>query len=163
MIKDKTPPNLIWQGRLHIGDEPGTYGDAYYVGTCVELPIELIPFSNQHEIQGELTIILKAEGVIPDRGYSGHNVIIINYEEKPPKSGCYEARTLAETRLISENSGEARLPLKGLIPRYISVRINIDTRVEPGLYLETVVTQLSIKSSSHYAYLGFRYRDKTQV
>jgi len=27
---------LIWQGRLHLGDEPGIYGDAHYCGGAIK-------------------------------------------------------------------------------------------------------------------------------
>ena len=35
---------LIWQGRIHLGDEPGVYGDASYSGLCTERPIAVLPF-----------------------------------------------------------------------------------------------------------------------
>lgn len=30
---------LIWQGRLQLGDQPGVYGDAAYSGITAELPM----------------------------------------------------------------------------------------------------------------------------
>jgi hypothetical protein len=32
---------LIWAGRIHLGDEPGVYGDAAYTGLATEFPLTL--------------------------------------------------------------------------------------------------------------------------
>ena len=34
-------PELIWKGRIHLGDEPGIFGDAEYAGISLELPVTL--------------------------------------------------------------------------------------------------------------------------
>lgn len=160
MTKKVESNNLIWQGRLHIGDEPGAYGDATYVGLNLELPVEIIPFNDKAASRGEVTLILNAEGIEPDRGYLGHRVTVIAYGENGGSSGREAgAAKLAEGRLDIKGQGELRLKIRGAIPRYIAVRVGVDTEVEPGLYLETVISRLSLRSSSHYAYFGYRYRD----
>ena len=159
MAKKAESKNLIWQGRLHVGDEPGAYGDSTYVGLNVELPVELIPHSEEYASRGEITLVLNAEGIEPARGYPGHQVTVVAYGEKngagrQPSS----AKKLAEGRLDIKGQGELRLTVKGDVPRYVAVRIAVDQEVDPGLYLETVISRLSLISSSHYAYLGYRYR-----
>lgn len=61
---------LIWQGRIHLGDEPGVYGDATYSGLCVDLPMTFHPFdpANPHE---DINLDLEAEDVNVYSGYSG--------------------------------------------------------------------------------------------
>jgi hypothetical protein len=34
-------PELIWQGRIHLGDEAGVFGDAFYSGLTTELPVTM--------------------------------------------------------------------------------------------------------------------------
>jgi len=160
MSKKREGQNLIWQGRLHIGDEPGAYGDATYVGLSLELPIEVIPFPDNPASKDEIILTLKAEGIEPDRGYPGHKVTVVsygqNYTDKLERS---EPRTLADARLDIKSHGELILKINGEVPRYLAIRIEVDLEVEPGLYLETVISRLSLSSSSHYAYLGYRYQD----
>ncbi len=69
---------LIWQERIHIGDEPGVNGDASYSGLCAELLVTIRPFPGG---SGEdITFILEAEDVHVFSGYAGHAVSIIGYE-----------------------------------------------------------------------------------
>ena len=160
MTDSEENPNLVWQGRLHIGDEPGLYGDAPYAGLCVELPVEFIPYSAQKGSSGEITLILSAEGIRPDRGYPGHRVTVSEYREDPDGDGQWGyGRALAEGRLDTESRGTLRFAIPGPIPRYAIVRIEVDGAVRPGLYLETVIHTLSVVSSSHYAYLGYRFHN----
>lgn len=160
MTKNGDGNNLIWRGRLHLGDEPGAYGDATYVGLNLELPIEVIPFGDKSASESKITLILNAEGIEPDRGYPGHRVTVVSYgQDYVDEKRQSRATTLAEDRLDLKSRGELRLKVAGEVPRYIAIRIEVDLGVEPGLYLETVITRLSLSSSSHYAYLGYRYRD----
>lgn len=157
MTKKAEGTNLIWQGRLHIGDEPGAYGDATYAGLNLELPIEVIPFHDKSTSDDEITLILNLEGIEPDRRYPGHKVSVVSYGKKYANQ---PATTLAQHRIDIKSQGELSLKVTGQVPRYLAIRIEVDLAVDPGLYLETVITRLSLSSSSHYAYLGYRYRDQ---
>lgn len=62
---------LVWKGRLHLGDEPGIYGDAAYAGTGVDLPVTLYPLAA--DVSGaDVTIVVEAEHVKTYDGYAGH-------------------------------------------------------------------------------------------
>ncbi len=43
---------LIWQGRIHIRDEPGVYGDAAHSGLCTEYPVTAKPFNPRSGKEG---------------------------------------------------------------------------------------------------------------
>src|SRR5262249_20855977 len=62
---------LIWQGRIHLGDEPGVYGDASYSGLCMELPMTFHPFDPTSPNE-DLNLELEAEDVNVYTGYPGH-------------------------------------------------------------------------------------------
>lgn len=160
--------DIIWQGRIHIGDEPGYYGDAAFAGLCFDLPIELIPYSgvyeDGYESEGRVTLILRADGLRPNLGYTGHKVEFFPLVPDPKGSGAWiEGPVGAEALLGAENSGPLSFTREGRIPRYSVLRVRADTAVAPGLYQEIVVTRLSLASESHYAYLGFRYRMNGRV
>lgn len=40
--------------------------------------------------------------------------------------------------------------------KFFSVRVRVDTTVAPGLYDEFVLLRLELKSTTHYATLGFQ-------
>jgi hypothetical protein len=53
---------FIWQGRLHLGDESGAFGDAVYAGFAIELPLTLTKTAST----STATLTIRAENV------SGH-------------------------------------------------------------------------------------------
>lgn len=52
-------PELVRQGRIHLGDEPGVYGDASYSGLAVDIPLTL----QKTDPTGPDTTALPATGV----------------------------------------------------------------------------------------------------
>jgi len=167
MTAPEHAPDIIWQGRIHIGDEPGYYGDAAFAGLCFDLPIELMPYSGEykdgHESEGHVTLILNADGLRPDLGYPGHRVIFFPLAPDETSGAWTEGSIGARGRLGAPDSGPLSLTLEGNIPRYSILRVRADTEIAPGLYQEIVITRLSLVSHSHYAYLGFRYRMNGRV
>src|SRR5260370_15468351 len=97
--------NVVWQGRVHLGDEPGFYGDATFVGLCLELPLELIPYSGVDESEGEVRLILEADGIQQARGYPGHKVAVAGYSEDKANHTWREGHILAEGRLSEDTHG----------------------------------------------------------
>jgi hypothetical protein len=140
---------LIWQGRIHIGDEPGVYGDASYTGLCAEFPVTVRPFPGS---TGEdITLILEAEDVHVFAGYAGHTVTVIGYEVNP--SGGWKQITLLVASLSSDLLEIKSVSLKG--HNFISVQLRVDTTVPAGLYNDFVWVRLSLRSPTHYGVLGF--------
>ncbi len=85
-MKLRTPGNtgeLIWQGRVQLGDEPGVYGDADYAGLSFELPVTLTPFMPE----GATLVVafdLTAEGASSfGAPYLGHVVTISEFTQIP--------------------------------------------------------------------------------
>ncbi len=143
---------LIWSGRIHLGDDPGVYGDAAYAGLCTEFPVTLTKFATAED---DIEFILNtAEAQVYDP-YPGHKVTVIGYkklaESEPPRWG--EVELLIDR--IKEDTVKLHLANTGDI-KYISIRIRIDTAVAPGLYDEFLLLRLSLRSTTHYASLGFQ-------
>lgn len=74
-------PELIWQGRIHVGDEPGVFGDAFYSGLAMELPVTL----RKIDPSGPdcTTLIVRTQNVETFSGYPGHLITATLYEQDP--------------------------------------------------------------------------------
>lgn len=153
---------LVWRGRMHIGDGPGTYGDAAYVGLTTELPLTLMPFpTNDQSTVAEpsrVTLTLQAEDVTILPGQTGHPVTIVEYV----RLGVEEAWTEREVATGSLTTNETtidvdiepettRLPH----PSYLGIRVGIDTAVAPGLYDDFVLTSACLGGEQYYGSLGY--------
>ncbi|MDP9383006.1 MAG: hypothetical protein M3Q29_23290 [Chloroflexota bacterium] len=149
-------PQFVWRGRLHLGDEPGVYGDACYAGLSTDLPLTVREF--EENPPDAATFVLLTEGGNVHPGYPGHKVEIVYYEETD-QPAHYRERVLAEGRLLPGQM-QVRTDL-GLVtppprtPRYISVRVRLDTSMPPALYDDFVLVGLSLQSTKYYASFGF--------
>jgi hypothetical protein len=103
---------LVWQGRIHIGDEPGVYGDAAFSGLCAEFPVTIRAF-DPTSTDEDLTFVLEAENVHVFTGYAGHSSAIFGYEPDPA-GGPYKWKqvTLLSSAMTLDHS-EVKLPTLG--------------------------------------------------
>lgn len=142
----------IWQGRIHLGDEPGVFGDAHFAGLCVELPfnLELVDELGSSLVQ----ISIEAENVRTFAPYPGHKASVIQYHPIDPTNpnGPWAQRVLA----VSTMTGDALdIPVdladvEGELI-YLGLRLEIDTTVRAGLYNDFVIERIGVR------YLDFRY------
>ncbi|MFJ3728502.1 hypothetical protein ACIPYQ_38870 [Streptomyces sp. NPDC090045] len=151
-------PELIWQGRIHLGDEPGVYGDASYAGLTTEIPLTLQ--KTDPAGQDSTTLRVVTQDVETFTGYPGHLITVVLYEPDPAASFHSREVVLATARLTSADGGHKDVLLdltNRPSPLRVSVRIRVDTEVPPGLYDDFVVTKLLNKSSGYVfvASLGF--------
>lgn len=152
-------PELIWQGRIQLGDEPGVFGDAFYSGLTAELPVTLEKIIASGP--DTTVLIVQTQNVQTFSGYPGHLVTVTLYEEDPNQQFHFVETVLATERLTTadNNRQEISINLAGKAsPMFLSVRIRIDTEVPPGLYDDFVWTRLSNRSQNFTfaASLGFR-------
>ena len=147
--------DLLWQGRVHLGDETGVYDDARYGGLCLELPVQLFPFNSEIK-EGDITFLLTTEGVQEFAGYPGHKLEIFGSSEDDANPGHWRRKALVAQRIKSPGEGTTEVRIHGMIPEYVSVSIGIDTELPPGMYDEIIVRRLSMVSKTHYGLVGFR-------
>ena len=143
----------IWEGRLHLGDDPGIYGDASYAGLAVELPVTLALFPEVDPGEPDdinFEVAANRIRVIPP--YRGHRVIILAYEGTA--DGAWSVRQVGEGRMDYHTVLIATTDTKGI--RHFGVRLEVDKTVPPGLYDDFVLLSLSLRSLTHYASFGFR-------
>ena len=151
-------PELVWEGRIHLGDEPGVYGDAAYSGIALEFPLTL----QKTDPAGPdtTTLVLLTQDVQTFAGYPGHLITVTAYQPFPhdPPQAIEIPLTTATLSGTDNNRKEVPVDLSGLAsPVFVSVRVRVDTKVPPGLYDDFVVTRLLNKAanSTWVASFGF--------
>jgi hypothetical protein len=140
---------LVWEGRIHLGDEPGVYGDAAYSGIAVEFPLTLRKTAPAGP--NTTTLVLLTRDVQTFAGYPGHLITVTGYRPDPVDATHSTEIVLATARLTSADNNRKELPvnLAGIVaPIFVSVRVRVDTAVPPGLYDDFVVTRLLNRSAN---------------
>lgn len=151
---------LIWQGRTHLGDEPGVYGDAHYSGLCAELPITVFRSDPTSTEDMPFKIVLETENLETFNPFPGHAITVIIYEPDPATPFHSVERVLANDRFTSADNNRKEVTVKvgkTAGPFRISIRLRVDTKVNPGFYDDFVWLRLSLLSEGHkyFASLGF--------
>jgi len=140
---------LIWEGRIHLGDEPGVYGDAAYSGIALEFPLTLQKIDPAGPDM--TTLVLRTQDVQTFAGYPGHLITVTAYQPDPVDPTHFTEAVLVTERLTSadNNRKEVAVNLAGIAsPAFVSVRVRVDTEVPPGLYDDFVVTRLLNRSAN---------------
>lgn len=141
----------IWSGRLHLGDSPGVYGDATYVGLMASLPVELTPFTGGISASS-VAFVIYADGVSNPASERGHAVSAVGFERTDDDS--WHEVPLGDPVYL--NGPSVTLTIDGDIPRYVALKVTLNTAPAPGLYDDLILTKLQLVSTSHYADFGFR-------
>lgn len=147
MLSSQSEP--IWEGRQHLGDEPGIYGDAAYSGLALEFPLTL----RKTDPAGAdtTTLVLRTQDVQTFGGYPGHQVTVTAYQPDP-NDPTHSTETVLTTELLTtadDNTKDLALDLTGIVaPVFVSVRVRVDTTVPPGLYDDFLVTKLLNRSTN---------------
>ncbi|GAA3086133.1 hypothetical protein [Streptosporangium carneum] len=145
---------LIWQGRVHLGDEPGIYGDASFAGGAVELPITLQRTSATGPDKTVLAV--EAQDVQSFSGYPGHAVTVVLHVVDQTTFRAKEV-VLAKTRLTG-NRKEIPIDLTGRkSPYFVSVQVRQDEEVPPGAQDDFLLTRLSNLSEGFRFFANFGY------
>ena len=151
-------PEMIWRGRIHLGDEPGIYGDAWYGGLSVELPLTL---QKTNATGPDTTMLsLRTADVQTFAGYPGHALTVTLFQPDPAQPLHWNEVPLVTTVLGSadQNRKDVSISLAGhTSPYFLSFKVEVDTEAPPGLYDDFVVTHLlNVSANTFVASLGFR-------
>lgn len=147
---------LIWEGRIHIGDEPGVYGHAEYPGLAAEWPVTLFRFETATTDRVKFTI--DAERVSVFAPYPGHLVTVVLYEDDGTGTFTAKETTLTTDRLTSNTlTIDVQVPTTKI--SFVSIRVRVDTKVLPGLYNDFMLIRLSLASENFDYTAGFGFRN----
>ncbi|WP_345271119.1 hypothetical protein [Nibrella viscosa] len=155
---------FIWEGRIHIGDEPGIYGNANYCGLAMEFPLTVKNFSLSSPNGDTIKYELDTENVNVFTGYNGHRIVVRQYTPDPQPGNPYKWK---ET-IIKNSDRIANGATKTIVdvnvsgstdPIYLSIAIEVDTDVKPGLYDDFLFTGLEYSTTSQNVYVIFGFRE----
>src|SRR5580693_10073685 len=139
---------FIWEGIIHMGDEPGIYGNAHYSGLSMEFPLTVRNFNHSSPPSDIIKLEIDTEDVNVFLGYLGHLIVIRLYtpDPQPGKPNKWKETIIKNTDRILNGATKTviDIPVSGSPdPIYISITIQIDTDVKPGLYDDFLFTGLS--------------------
>jgi hypothetical protein len=153
---------FIWEGKIHLGDEPGIYGNASFSGLSLEYPLTIANIDNQHPQNDTLKLELVTADVNVFPGYPGHKVVIRLYTPNPIPGNPYQWKETiikdTDRILNSTTPTIVAIPINAQADNtYISIAIEIDTTVKPGLYDDFLLTRLNYRTANDaiFAKLGF--------
>ena len=152
---------LIWQGRIHLGDEPGIYGDAHYSGICAEFPITIYRLEPSQTNNTPFNLVLETEDLNTYNGYPGHAITIIIYEPDPNQQFHSVERVLAQGLFISADNNRKEIEVKpgtATGPFSITIKLRSDTSTNPGLYDDFIWIRLSLISPNYTYYASFGFK-----
>jgi hypothetical protein len=151
---------LIWKGSLHLGDEPGIFGDSTYVGLSCELPFTLYRFleSGSDKVQ----LVLETSPVRTFNTYPGHEVVLTSFEPPARAGGHWTERRIGDVhRLKSGAAGpltiDADLSDVKAKRLFLSLKTRVDTSVPAGLFDDFEILRLSIVTADHRFYTSFGF------
>lgn len=152
---------FIWSGKVHLGDEPGIYGNAQYSGLYVENPITIKTLTlPQSE---EVTITVSAKDVKTYAPYKGHKITIYRLNATKEDPLKWEKKIITTSRTTKSGSINIKFPFEALNSKknYVSIAIEIDTEVAAGLYDDFLITEISfnVPNYKYYVPFGFEYDD----
>ena len=151
---------LVWQGRLHLGDEPGIYGDAAYSGLAAELPITVQRLDPDDTTEQRFKLVLETESLETFAGFPGHAITVVIYEPDPTNPMRFVERILARDVFLGADNDRKEVTVdvgKERGPFLLSVRLRCDTSVMPGLYDDFVWRKLSLLASNHAFFASFGF------
>lgn len=137
----------VWQGVMHLGDDPGKYPKVTSAGMGFQ-----VPFKAAAGKSTKLTVT--AEGVETQAG-DGHYVeVVAHFEKQPAKAPAREA--VVGTFRLKDDSGKEKgfefgfdsgRHLAGMKPDYYSVRIKVDTHIGFTLWDDFLVKRVEVEQA----------------
>jgi hypothetical protein len=146
---------LIWEGRLHLGDNPGVCGDAAYAGLRVEFPLTLHRFGPKAAEPDDISFLIKLHELSADCAVTRPHVALHVFEPGRVRGAGWD-RAKAETTVQFDGSMVRLRPVSVSGKRYFAVSVEVDIGPAPGLYNDFVLVSLTLESTTHYAEFGFR-------
>jgi len=133
----------VWQGTLHLGDNPMQYSSVQSAGMAVQIPCTL-----DAEKKGKLTITTRDIQTLAGDGHYAE--LVAHYQDDDGPAREY----VVETFRLKGDSNNADIdhafeisPMKGLYqkPAYYSIRIKVDTQIKFSLWDDFLMKRMEIE------------------
>lgn len=140
-----TTRKTLWQGTLHLGDNPEQYSNVPSAGMVLQIPSKL-----DRDKKGKLVITTRDIQTLLGDGHYAE--LIAHFEEQGGDAPANEM--VVETFRLKGNSTNVDTnhtfdlePTKGLMApaSYYSIRIKIDTFIKFGLWDDFLIKQIDLE------------------
>lgn len=132
MLSNKS--ELVWQGRTHLGDEPGVFSDAAYSGLAMELPITLQKNNSNGSDTAKLALVTQNAETFA--GYPGHLITVTLHQPDAGMPENHFTETVLTTARLKGSDDDYKEFTVDLAnqpsPAFLSIRVRIDTEVPLG-------------------------------
>jgi hypothetical protein len=140
---DDPARKTIWQGTLHLGDNPEQYSSALSAGLVLQIPCKLDAAK-----KGKLLIGFRDIQTLAGEGHYAE--LLAHYEDEDGPGREY----VVETFRLKDNSNNTDVertfdldPLKNLQapPAFYSIRIKLDTQIKFSLWDDFLMKRIEIE------------------
>ena len=135
----------IWQGVIHLGDNPEKYPKITSAGMAFQ-----VPFKGEFAKTTKITVTVKEVETLAGNG--NYIEVIAHYEKQPSKAPAKEV--VVSTFRFKDKTGEEKefafefdsgKNLDGMKPDYYSVRIKVDTHISFTLWDDFLVKRIVVE------------------
>jgi hypothetical protein len=133
----------IWQGTLHLGDNPMQYASVLSGGMAVQVPCAL-----DADKKGKLAVTTRDIQTLAGDGHYAELVAHYQDDDGPAREYVVESFRLKGDSNNTDVDHQFELsPMKGLYqkPAYYSIRIKIDTQIKFSLWDDFVLKRIEIE------------------
>ncbi len=133
----------IWQGALHLGDNPMQYSTVQSAGMAVQIPCTL-----DAEKKGKLTITTRDIQTLAGGGHYAELVAHYQDDDGPAREYVVEAfRLKGDSNNADIDHAFEINPMKGLYqkPAYYSIRIKLDTQIKFSLWDDFLLKRIEVE------------------
>jgi hypothetical protein len=137
------PAKTIWQGTLHLGDNPMQYSTVLSAGMAVQIPCTL-----DADKKGKLMITTQDIQTLAGEGHYAELVAHYQDEDGPAREYVVEAfRLKGDSSNKDVDHAFEISPMKGLYqkPAYYSIRVKIDTQIKFALWDDFLLKRIEVE------------------
>jgi len=133
----------VWQGVLHLGDNPAQFSNALSAGMAVQIPLTL-----DSEKHGKLFVTTRDIQTLAGDGHYAELVAHYEDTDSPAREYVVESfRLKGDSNNKDEDHAFEFDPMKKLYakPAYYSVRIKIDTQIKFSLWDDFLLKRIDVE------------------
>jgi hypothetical protein len=143
-IAADSPRTVVWQGTVHLGDNPQQFSSTLSAGMLLQVPFQLAP----EKRAGKLTITTRDIQTLAGDGHYAD--LLAHYEDPDGPAREYLVQTFrlkGDSNNVDVDHAFDLEPLKGLYapPAYYSLRIKIDNQIKFSLWDDFLLKRIEIQ------------------
>jgi hypothetical protein len=142
-VDAKPAKTTIWQGTLHLGDNPMQYSTVQSAGMAIQIPCAL-----EADKKGKLTVTTRDIQTLAGDGHYAELIAHYQDDDGPAREYVVEAfRLKGDSNNADIDHAFEFNPMKNLYqkPGYYSFRIKIDTQIKFSLWDDFLLKRIEVE------------------